>query len=117
MMAERLTEWRNRHGAVVNNCENYIDKLARYEDAEAEGRLVVLPCKVGDTVYYIRTLQNGADMKVVEKDTVKRIIFDGIDNQIIISYNHSFMICDFNRLIFLSRQEADAALEKMEKDV
>ena len=30
-----------------------LNKLAAYEDAEAEGRLVVLPCKVGDTVYTI----------------------------------------------------------------
>ncbi len=27
------------------------DKLSRYEQAEEEGRLVVLPCKVGDTVF------------------------------------------------------------------
>lgn len=26
-------------------------ELKRYEDAEKDGRLVVLPCKVGDTVY------------------------------------------------------------------
>lgn len=110
---ERLTEWRNGHGAIVNNRENYIDKLARYEDAEEQGRLIVLPCKVGDTVYYIKTLQNGTDTKVIERDTVKRIILDGIDNQIVISYGHAFMMCDFNRLLFLSREEAEKALEGM----
>lgn len=35
--------------------ENYsgpaIDKLAEYENLEEEGRLVILPCKIGDTVY------------------------------------------------------------------
>lgn len=30
-----------------------IDRLAYYEDMEEQGRLVVLPCKVGDTVYRI----------------------------------------------------------------
>ena len=30
-----------------------VEKLAEYETAEEEGRLVVLPCKVGDTVYVI----------------------------------------------------------------
>ena len=29
------------------------DCISRYEDAEAEGRLVVLPCKVGGTVYAV----------------------------------------------------------------
>lgn len=33
-----------------NDC---IKKLAEYETAEDEGRLVVLPCKIGQTVYKI----------------------------------------------------------------
>lgn len=41
----RLTEWRGEHAAVVNHHENYIDKLAAYEDAEEQGRLVILPRK------------------------------------------------------------------------
>ena len=49
----RLTEWRGAHAAVTNHHANYIDKLAAYEDAEEQGRLVILPCKVGDTVYYL----------------------------------------------------------------
>jgi len=89
------------------------DELAVYEDAEEHGRLFVLPCKVGDTIYYIKTLQNGADTKVIVQDTVKRIILDGIYNQIVISNGHAFMMCDFNRLLFLSREEAEKALEGM----
>lgn len=34
-------------------CGAAIDKLAEYEDLEEQGRLVVLPCKEGDTVYKI----------------------------------------------------------------
>lgn len=78
---KRATEWRGEHAAVVNNHINYIDRLAEYEDtglepeevdaynrtlldmgitlgrfgelvnADKEDRLVVLPCKVGDTIY------------------------------------------------------------------
>lgn len=33
--------------------QQLIDKLAYYEDLEEQGRLVILPCKVGDTVYGI----------------------------------------------------------------
>ena len=42
-------------GAVakaINALEELYNKLAEYEDAEEEGRLVELPCKVGDTVYF-----------------------------------------------------------------
>ena len=30
-----------------------LKKLSRYENAEEQGRLVVLPCKVGDTVWFV----------------------------------------------------------------
>ena len=29
------------------------ERLKQYEDAEAEGRLTILPCKIGDTVYQL----------------------------------------------------------------
>lgn len=31
-------------------CGDAIDKLAAYEDVEEQGRLVILPCKIGDKV-------------------------------------------------------------------
>ena len=48
---ERLTQWMGEHAAVVSHHENYIDRLAYYEDLEEQGKLVVLPCSVGDTFY------------------------------------------------------------------
>lgn len=44
------------HKENWENCEtisDVIDKLAKYEDLEEQGRLIKLPCKVGDTVYVI----------------------------------------------------------------
>ena len=43
------------------NCktiDDVIDKLADYEDLEEQGRLVIPPCKVGDTVYLIDRDEN-----------------------------------------------------------
>ena len=60
-MTERLTK-RNSDGSVGISALRYYNyddfqkmakKLAHYEDLEEQGRLVVLPCKVGDTVYEI----------------------------------------------------------------
>ena len=34
-----------------NYCGPAITKLARYENLEEERRLIILPCKIGDTVY------------------------------------------------------------------
>ena len=44
-------ERRLEQGYPRNIPEERFLKLAAYEDAEEQGRLVVLPCKVGDTVY------------------------------------------------------------------
>ena len=63
-MTERLTETYPCDLCNVEFCyrqcykmtlwaEKAKEKLAEYETAEEEGRLVVLPCKVGDTVYVV----------------------------------------------------------------
>ena len=76
----------------------------RNAEARRENRLVILPCKVGDMVYYRRG-------SYIIGDDVKRIVLDGIDNQVIIDHNHSFMFSDFGRKVWSSREEAEAALK------
>ena len=48
---------------------NLMEKLADYEDAEEEGRLVILPCKVGDTVYFLIL------GKIIEKQVFSIVTF------------------------------------------
>lgn len=51
------------------NCQtisDVIDKLADYEDLEEQGRLIKLPCKVGDTVYVDNTILPIEDMECYE---------------------------------------------------
>ena len=72
--------------------------------ADAEDRVIVLPCKVGDIVYYRRG-------SYTIGDDVKRIVLDGMDNQVIIDHNHSFMFSHFGRTVWSSREEAEAALK------
>lgn len=48
------------------NYNKILTKLGEYEDLEEQGRLIKLPCKVGDTVYhfceeYGRTLEYGVE--------------------------------------------------------
>lgn len=43
-----------------------LKKLADYEDLEEQGRLVKLPCKVGDTVYVDNTILPIEDMECYE---------------------------------------------------
>ena len=71
------------------------DHLRELLQAEQTGRLVVLPCKVGDTVYQI-------DAERVYESKVKWIIFDCDD----IAFDERAI----GGSIFLTREEAEAAL-------
>lgn len=78
---------------------NRIRDLAR---ADKDGRLVVLPCQVGTATYYIRY------PIAVYPDESEPEIKRGI-----------FTLCDLDRVghsVFLTREEAEKALEAMKDD-
>lgn len=72
-----------------------VDHIRDLLQAEQDGLLVVLPCKVGDTVYQI-------DAERVYESEVKWIIFDCDD----IAFDERAI----GGSIFLTREEAEAAL-------
>lgn len=84
------------------------EECIRIAEARRDGRLMVLPCKVGDMVYYRR----GQD---ILGDNVARIIIDGIDNQVLVGAHKAFMFCDFGRNVFLTREEAEDALKQQQE--
>ena len=82
-----------------------IAKLAAYEDAEEQGR--VLPCTVGDVVYII-TKQN------ISKQRIQKIEIDSFG--CIFSTKHrKFSLSYFGNNVFLNREEAKAKLKEMEE--
>lgn len=87
---DRLTEWRGEHAAVVNHHKNYIDRLARYEDLEEQGRLVILPCKAGDTVYF----QDDYYGRVIQKAEVKCLRIRADKNKVLFGADVEFYIVD-----------------------
>ena len=70
------------------------DRLRELAEADKDGRLVVLPCKVGDTVYILRRTFDGADV-VGETE----LWWDDIPQ--------------LGKTVFLTREEAEKALEAM----
>lgn len=88
------------------------EKLKRYEDAEEQGLLLRLPCKVGDTLYRVnkeakepvimmRVIQ--LYIKQIHKDrTVMRI--DAINDADM--GESCYLPCDIGERIFLTREEA-----------
>ena len=75
-------------------------KLEKYETAEDEGRLVMLPCKVGDFVYKIIYQRDNFDDRSYRIVTEVRFRLDMID--------------DIGKTIFLTREEAEKVLKESE---
>lgn len=86
-----------------------MEELKRYKDLEEQGRLLVLPCKVGDTVYEIleETVPNHHfyinEWKVQDVSTQS------------IKYADEWESYDYENLYF-TREEAEVALERRRKD-
>lgn len=87
-----------------------IERLRELAEADKDGRLVVLPhCKLGDTVYWLhdkkitecrvyRIQENTKGVQIAIKSTVSHGVFS-VDDY-------------FGKTIFLTREEAEKALEE-----
>ena len=81
-----------------------LDRLADYEEAEEQGLLVRLPCKVGDTVYrlqYVDDWEKPGFFTVGVAETTFSI----------------YLLSEFGKTVFLTREEAEAALKGDGEDV
>lgn len=100
-MTERLTV--NASSGLIHlidNSENgmnhAIQKLSEYETAEEDGRLVVLPCKIGTIVFVIRQSWNGYN---IDK---KKFTYG--------------MIGKFGKTVFLTKEKAEKALKGVKNE-
>lgn len=92
---------------------NMVEKLATYEDAEEQGRFVILPCKIGDTVYFLQrcldsyTFVNYGD--VIAFHVYRSYVTVEVNDR---DASHPFVTLDvsaFGKTVFLTRAEAEAA--------
>ncbi len=90
--------------------EHDIDHLQELVQAEAEGRLVTLPCKVGDTVWFKTYEHNGSVCVGVRPYKVLRFKTAAIVHS---DYDDiDLPMRDFGKTVFRTREEAEAALQK-----
>ena len=99
----RLLTWcESRYGFPVG-------KLMDLLDAESEGRLVVLPCKVGDCVFWVHDRSITA-CRVHRFQMNKKCTFVGFKNGGRVC--NVLPVNEFGKTIFLTREEAIEALEQ-----
>lgn len=85
-------------------------KLGEYEDLEEQGRLIKLPCKVGDTVYNITWWDDVQEKVVVKGKTYYRTVRKHKVTKSTFSY---FDIDEFGKTVFLTKSEAEAKLKEL----
>lgn len=90
-----------------NIINHLVEKLCEYEDLEEQGRLPKLPCKVGDTVYYINPNENTINELVVYSFDIRPLQHFACDYMgARLNFNQ------FGKTVFLTREEAEAKLKE-----
>ena len=100
---------------AINDC---LEKLAEYETAEEEGRLKVLPCKVGDIIFCI--VRPGIirqfkvlSIEIYEYGAILELLYAGNVGKY--RFWRMYMPSDdFGKKLFLTSEEAEKALKEME---
>lgn len=95
------------------------EKLGKYEDLEEQGRLIKLPCKIGDIIYRVnagakepvikmRVLQ--VNYKQLHKDRIIIRIDAMNDNDM---GESCYLLEDFGKNVFITKAEAEAKLKEL----
>lgn len=109
---EILNYYRNLYYTDGNNTERGIVANAINDILP---RMILPPCKVGDTVY--RTIGNYCGEKIFEGVVAQISIYNDEETRFWV-YGHplGFGCDDFGKTVFLTREEAEAALKERSKD-
>ena len=104
-------EW-NAMMSALNSIGGGYERLRQLAEADKDRRLVVLPCKVGDTVYWV----HGAvitECKVYRVQKNRKGLYICLKSNV----SHGAFRADLSigKTVFLTREEAEEALEAMKK--
>ena len=105
-----------------DNCEittSICEKLGKYEDLDEQGRLIKLPCKIGDIIYRV----NAGAKEPVIKMIVLQVNYKQLrEDRIIIRIDamndndmgeSCYLLEDFGKNVFITKSEAEAKLKEL----
>lgn len=101
-------EW-NAMMRVLNSIGSY-DRLRELAEADKNGCVIIVPCKVGDTVYFALL------GKIIEKQVFSIVAFSNSTRIYCGGTSEYFRPEDIGKTFFLTREEAEKALEAMKNE-
>lgn len=126
MEMERLTDSNKEIPTLVDNAEYWLKvyfKLKDYEDLEEQGRLVILPCKVGNTVYcifnrYTKCTFNNEEFDECSCQGCEYECDSKKENYVqdMRAYSLDWIVTNlknFGKTVFLTKSEAEAKLKEL----
>ena len=100
-------------GKVLSSCDISFRRLAELLTADRDGRLVVPPCKAGDTVYEVTSRKTISEYRV--KAIRVELFCTSIEWDIVAGFVDKSIfgvpVDEIGKTVFLTREEADRALE------
>ena len=122
-----MLKFNNKHIADLENDDlqqlaEWLEELKEYQQLEEQGRLIKLPCKIGDELYYANSYYD-AVVSVRLNEVIIR--FMGIN-----AYSYQYNCCsfdecgdvyieyefdnnDFGKTVFLTKSEAESKLKEL----
>lgn len=106
---------------LINNaCDGHVQNLQQPYEAEAlakyliDNGVIVLPCKMGDTVWFIKSAFSYSKHPLSEKVRKIEIVHDEI---FVRTENKMFSPKHINKTVFISQKEAEQTLKKMQEEL
>lgn len=96
-------------GLEPQTISEILDSVSEWYDAHKEGRLLVLPCKVGETIYYLNPFDE------IEKGRITMIQQKAngtLKFRVTTTFSHDVTSDAFGKTIFRTREEAEAKLKE-----
>jgi hypothetical protein len=129
-LTERIDDVPDGESGVWVKNHDYIlaaEKLADYEDLEEQGRLLKLPCKIGDDVYFVPSEVN-YKLNILNKHSENNKVYHQKVEDFVLTRHGWYLECDqdvkygtghiltdvsFCKTWFLTKSEAEAKLKEL----
>ena len=108
LIPEKVSWMKEVVEAAFDNDTSRIERAHNLHVADKEGRVIVLPCKVGDTVYFALL------RRIIEKQVFSIVSFSNSTRIYCGGTSEYFRPEDIGKTFFLAREEAEKALAEME---
>ena len=114
--AKEIEQLRGHLRCLCRNCD--LDRLEKLAEADRDGRLVVPPCKAGDTVYEVTSRKTISEYRV--KAIRVELFCTFIEWDIVAGFVDKSIfgvpVDEIGKTVFLTREEAAKALEAMKDE-